>query len=201
MPDCCASAVWHKQLKESCQARGLARQMWFQSWHRGGTKNPAYLARPAEDVSRDAGQWQRWCCQLCLPIFMPCQHAYPHRSLLTLSPEFSHAQQHCWSLCSYPVSLLSISSHFAPHWGAQTAVTASCVLCTRRNVLGCGSAMGMGSLCHQKCSAGQYHCSLSNLSSSRGQEPQLSGPKADPGLGTATFTLIHWQVPGGTGVS
>lgn len=45
-------------------------------------------------------------------------------------------------------------------------------------------------------STGQYHCSLSNLGS-----PQLSGPDAEPGLGTATFTLIHWQVPGGTGVS
>lgn len=61
--------------------------------------------------------------------------------------------------------------------------------------------MGMGSVCHQRCSAGEYHCLLSNLGTSRGKEPQLSGPDAEPGLGTATFTLICWQVPGATGVS
>lgn len=58
--------------------------------------------------------------------------------------------------------------------------------------------MGMGSMCHQRGSAGEYHSSLSNLGSSRGKKPQLSGPDAVPGLGTATFTLICWQVPGGT---
>lgn len=73
MPDCCASAVWHKQPKESGHARGSAGRAWFQSWRRGGTKNPPYLARPAGDASGDAEQWQRCWCQLCLPIFMPCQ--------------------------------------------------------------------------------------------------------------------------------
>lgn len=50
--------------------------------------------------------------------------------------------------------------------------------------------------------SGEYRCSLSNLGSSRGaKEPRLSGPDAEPGPGTATFTLNHWQVPGGTGES